>query len=68
MAKHRYSSDKRQKELKRQKRQQEKKLRKEQGSSEAEQDQTVLINEYLGIEPEPEPDTVLEDDGSQVQE
>ena len=58
MAKHRYSSDKRQKEIKRQKRQQEKKLRREQkGSPEAERDEKELINGYLGIEPEPdEPD------------
>ena len=54
MAKHRYSSEKRQKEIKRQKRKQEKKLRKEQkGTPESQQEEQVLINEYLGIAPEP---------------
>jgi hypothetical protein len=58
LAKHRYASDKRQKEIKRQKRQQEKKLRKEQqGTPEAEQDEKALIREYLGIDPETPPDS-----------
>lgn len=55
MAKNRYSSDKRQKELKRQKRQEAKRLRRERkGTPEGEQDEQALINGYLGIEPEPE--------------
>ncbi len=55
MAKQRYASDKRHKEIKRQKQQQAKKLRREQkGSPEAERDEQLLINEYLGIEPEPD--------------
>lgn len=56
MARNRFSSDKRQKEIKRQKRQEEKKLRREQkGTPEAERDEQALINGYLGIEQE-EPD------------
>ncbi len=63
MAKPRYSSEKRQKEIKRQKRQAEKKLRKEQmGSSVDGQDEQALINEYLGIEPETDQsDSEIED-------
>ncbi|WP_028975456.1 hypothetical protein [Spirochaeta cellobiosiphila] len=50
---HRYSSEKRQKEIKRQKRKEQKKLRKEQkGTPEAERDEQALINKYLGIEEE----------------
>ncbi|MBB6479433.1 hypothetical protein [Spirochaeta isovalerica] len=55
MARHNYSSDKRQKEIKRQKRQEEKRLRKERkGTEEGERDEQDLINGYLGIEPETE--------------
>ncbi|MBN2656141.1 MAG: hypothetical protein JXR86_03715 [Spirochaetales bacterium] len=53
MARHNYSSDKRQKEIKRQKRQEEKRLRKEnKGTPEGIKDEQALINGYLGIEPE----------------
>ena len=65
MAKNRYSSDKRQKEIKRQKRKEAKKLRKEQkGTPEAEKDEMMLINGYLGIEPEPEEESDIESDAS----
>ena len=61
MAKHRYSSEKRQKEIKRQKRQEEKKLRRERkGTPEAEKDEQDLINGYLGIEPESDESDVAE--------
>lgn len=67
MAKQRYSSDKRQKEIKRQKRQEEKRLRRElKGTPEGERDEQALINGYLGIEPEAEPD--LSDDDNKEQE
>ena len=57
MAKQNYSSDKRQKEIKRQKRQEEKRLRRERkGTPEGEQNEQELINGYLGIEPESESD------------
>ncbi len=62
MAKHRYSADKRQKEIKRQKAQQAKKMRRElKGTPEAERDEQSLINEYLGLPPEPEPSEDEED-------
>ena len=64
MAKHRYSADKRQKEIKRQKAQQAKKLRREQkGTPEAERDEQALINEYLGLPPEPEPESSDDEEG-----
>ncbi len=63
MAKHYYSSDKRQKEIKRQKRQEQKKLRKEQkGTAEAERDEQALINGYLGIDHEESEES--DDEGS----
>lgn len=57
MAKNRYSAEKRQKEIKRLKQQKKKKLKKEQkGTPVSAEEQQALINDYLGIEPEPEID------------
>lgn len=65
MARHNYSSAKRQKELKKQKRQQEKKLKKEtQSDADAAQDEQALINEYLGIAPDPAETTEPDDEST----
>jgi len=67
MARHKYSSDKRQKEIKRQKRQEEKRLRRERKDTpEGEQDEQALINGYLGIEPETEPEHLENSDQEEV--
>lgn len=63
MAKHNYTSDKRQKEIKRQKKQEEKRLRRERkGTPEGELDEQALIDGYLGIEQESESPESDEDD------